>query len=509
VKDNNSTSRELGHEKQIHRTKKYRVKKRALFAACYICLLVSFAFGITEVLSFKGARVSESENRMLQGFPTLSVSSIKSGTFMSEFEDYLSDAFYFRDEASAFSKQQLSMFSLPNDGLEGWDVDLEHLDAPVDDASAVPEEEPEATAEPVSVEVTPEPTAVPAPVEAAEPEEAEAEPLPEIIEEETVAETEELSGSSYSGVPSEVDASMVSDVSLYFIDNNGNRKDSYTISADRVAKFAQILNNYRAVLPEDGTVHFVIPPVSGAANNILRSNNYTEWATNLDEVLEPVVDDGIYIYDVPEILTPHIGETNLYPTDDHHWQPVSASLVADEMIKNQGIAPMNFYEYRYYIPALSHSTTYYGDAMRALKINVDTVPVMEPVSPVESSLLRQITDKYKDGVFIDRAKGSLLSYLGGLKYGPWQIFETGFHTGRTAIMVTDSFGLTLTPFLAPYYDRILYVDLRDSCFNLQDSGGTIRDYIEYYGADDLYMISSAYASDIVDTVQTRLFKYLG
>ena len=47
--------------------------------------------------SDKQPRLSESENRMLAGFPKLSAASLFSGEFMTGFESFLSDAFFGRD----------------------------------------------------------------------------------------------------------------------------------------------------------------------------------------------------------------------------------------------------------------------------------------------------------------------------------------------------------------------------------------------------------------------------
>ncbi len=450
---------------------------RPLLIACYVCLLLCFLTGAIEVLRFQEARPSETENRMLQGFPELSSDSFFSGTFMDELESYLSDSFFFRDQTASFTKQQLGYFALPDDGPDTWDVDLEHLDAPVADAGESAEEN-------TPVEL---PSGEPAGTE------------------ESPSGTEEVVSIP---VSTEIDISLLNDVELYLINQSGAKTNAYTISVDQVAAFAQILNDYRQALPDDGTLHFVIPPVSAIANNILVKGTYTGWGSNLEDELSKVADPGVYIYDVTDILTPYLTTERLYPTNDHHWQPFSASKVAEAMIRNQGLPPMDFYEYRYYVSLLSNAKPFYGDALRSLSLPADAVPVMEPVCPVKALKIRNFSETSPD-VFIDRSKGGLMSYMGGMQAGPWRYFDSGFHTGRKAMLVTDSFGLTLAPFLVPYYDEILFVDLRESLFSLEASGGTIREYIEYFDVDDIYMISSAYNPAIVELVQSRLFKYLG
>lgn len=460
------------------RGRKNAVRQRPLLVASYICLLIAFLFGASEFLQFREARPSESENRMLQGFPAFNAGTLVSGKFMEEMESYLSDTFYFRDQAASFTKANLALFSLPDDGPQGWDVDAEHLDAPVPD-----QEEPTA-AETVPAEVSPE-----ADMPEAEAPAAQVTPVP-------VAQV------------TTVDKSLLRESAFYLTDASGNRSNIYTFSVDQLANFAQILNDYRAALPQDGSLHFVIPPVSYVANNILQKGSYTGWGSDLEDVLQPVVSEGVYVYDVADILTPYLTTERLYPINDHHWQPFSASAVTEAMIRNQGLPPMNFYEYRYYVSLMGNARPFYGDDLKNLSLPADAVPVMEPVCPVDASKIRNFTERSPD-TFIDRSKGGLMSYLGGMQPGPWRYFEGGFHTGRNALMVTDSFGLTLAPFLIPYYDNVLFVDLRESLFSLEASGGTIREYIEAFDIDDIYMISSAYNPSIVEQVQSRLFRYLG
>ena len=92
------------------------MKKRASFVAMYLCLLMLFTCGVGELVFVdRAARPSPTENRMLQGFPKLSFSSVFSGSFMDEFEAFLSDGFFFRDAAARFSDGVLGLFALPGD----------------------------------------------------------------------------------------------------------------------------------------------------------------------------------------------------------------------------------------------------------------------------------------------------------------------------------------------------------------------------------------------------------
>ena len=440
------------------------MKKPALLIAVYICLLLSFLCGAGELIAARGERVSESENRMLQGIPHLSAEGLLSGRYMDDMESYLSDGFFFRDGSARFSQSLMDAFALPDDGPDTGDIDQARLFAPVE--SAAPEE----TAEAV-------PTDLP---EAEEPAASTDAPL--------------------------VDPSQLTDAVFYLVDAKGERQILTRYPAEQLASFADLLNLYRAALPEDGRLYFAVPPVSAVANNLLQSDKYTDWGSDVDEVLRGVVDEGVILCDVADVLRPYLGKERLYPVIDHHWQPVSASLVAESMLREAGVAPMDYYEYRFFVSTIGGLKPFYSEELQSLSYSIDAVEVIEPVSPVEAYMLRRL-DERRPGVFVDRDLGGLPSYLGKLN-GPWRLFISGFHTGRSALVIGDSFELTFTPFLIPYYDLVLVTDLRDGTYSPVLSGASIRTYIETYGVDDIYMLYSTYSPFCGEDVQSRLARYL-
>lgn len=477
------------------------MKKRALFVAVYACLLLCFLCGAAELIAARGERVSESENRMLQGMPKLSAEALLSGRYMDEMESYLSDAFFFRDETARFSERLMGFFALPEDGPDTGEIDQERLFAPSE--TPVPETPAPATPAPETpVPATPAPvaTASEAPAPATSAPET---PAPATSAPETPVPATPAPETPAPATPAPIDPATLSDGEFYLVDAQGNHIVINSYPAAQIAAFAELLNRYRAALPANGSLHFAVPPVAAVANNVIYSDSYTGWGSNLEDVLQPIVDEGVYIYDAADILQPYFGKERLYPVIDHHWQPVSASLVAGEMLRRQGVPPVDYYEYRYYVSTISSAKPFYGEELRGLSISVDAVEVMEPLSPVDAFMLRHLTER-SPGVFIEKERGALLSYLGGLN-GPWRLFDSGFHTGRTALVLGDSFELTFVPFLMPYYDRVLVTDLRDSLYTDDLS---VRAYIEAYEVDDIYMLYSTYSPFCGEEVQSRLVKHL-
>ena len=83
-----NTNRRKRKEQDTH-------KKVSLFNACIFFGLIVLADII--LIFSHGRAFSENENRMLQQAPALTASSITSGKFMTQFEDFISDQFFLRD----------------------------------------------------------------------------------------------------------------------------------------------------------------------------------------------------------------------------------------------------------------------------------------------------------------------------------------------------------------------------------------------------------------------------
>ncbi|MBQ3481285.1 MAG: hypothetical protein IJH48_02970 [Oscillospiraceae bacterium] len=447
------------------------MKKRFSFVCIYLCLLTLLLCGAAELLApDKGERLSESENRMLAAFPALSVKSVADGSFMSGFETYLSDAFPFRDGAAAFTDAVTDLVRIPDDGPATGEME----DALWDDL-----EEQEAAFQQLLEEGR-----------AAE--EAQSGPGPE-----TSAEDEALP----------VAPADVEDVHIWLVRADGEREVIFTYPADFMVSLSEILNRYRAKLPEDGRLYFLSPQVADVANNIIGKTKYVGWGTDLVDVLQPLVDDGVVIVDDLAILDPYLNDapSPLYPTKDYHWHAIAASITADALISSQGLAPADYDQYRYWLSFRHEAKDYSTEQLAGMSYNRETIEIMSAISPAESYFLNNITER-KRGVFT-MYEGGYVGFLGGHK-GPWRLIEGGFHTGRNALVMGDCFTIPFIPYMAPYYDQIISTDVRDNFYSVYLAGANISDYIAHYGVDDIYMMWTNNYLFANGTISSRMSAYL-
>lgn len=438
------------------------MKNKFSFVITYLCLLALLTVGMGELLfADKESRMSQTENRMLQGFPELNADSFFSGEFMDDFESFLSDSFFGRDGVVKTSQNLLSLFSLPDNSAPSADLgDQQLLEQEEGEEDAILSQLTQATPEPQTQEQPLNPNAT--------------------------------------------------DAALFMINADGSREVSQAYAADKVARLAEVLNAYRDALPEDGSVHYTNVPVSYVANYITHSDRYTDWESTLDDALQPLVKDGVYIYDTPEILGPYMKSEYIYYTMDHHWTPLAASRLVDVMMRRQGLVEVGYYEYLYRLESEYKGSNYDKQALADKAPRRDDVQVQVPMTPVVGNVLRNLTDRTPCPYLLDVNKDRYASYylyLTGV-LTPWRIFETGYNTGRTALVVGDCFNTVLLPYLTPYYDAVLMTDFRDEYYRPTDAGAGVREYLEYYGIDDIYIVSSTWSPPDGYMLQERLLQYL-
>ena len=89
------------------------MKNKQAFTAAILWIFALSIAGIFLIFtSEKESRISDAENRMLQGFPELSVKTVFNDEFTTQFEAFLSDSFFERDRVISFTSGLLDSFSM-------------------------------------------------------------------------------------------------------------------------------------------------------------------------------------------------------------------------------------------------------------------------------------------------------------------------------------------------------------------------------------------------------------
>ena len=441
------------------------MKHRTLFIAAMWWVLACLIAGIFLMgTSEKEGRISDTENRMLQGFPKLSFRTVFNDEFTTGFENFLSDAFFGRDSVISFTDGALGVFSMVSEddnmamAAENMEQELQTGNLKVDG-----EEEPAAETEPQ--------TEIPAGDEIPFSEEE----APAIEEDD--AEEEETVRLAEGELPITAKKSY-----LYFEMADGSIKRIYTYEKSKIKTYAETLQIMQSYLPADGQILFTQIPLASIANRwVYQQDEYIGWGSTVEMMLEACLEgtERIHVFSTYDILEPYItGDTPMFYHTDHHWSAEGAYKVFAEMMKKLGwpVVPYDEYDYK----PITSSKAYKGYH--------DTFNVLYPLLP-EQSLVMTDTDVYDELPLMDYGSTTYRSYMNNTRL-PWRKVVTGANTGRSCLILCDSFGNAFAPYLLPYYNEVHMADFRYGSYSKTAVGGSIGEMIQKYGIDDVYIVTS-------------------
>ena len=416
--------------------------------------------------SEKEDHISEAENRMLQGFPTLSAKTLFNDEFTTQFDAFLSDNFFARDGVVSFTNGLLDGFSVlsADDALAKKTAQMEsELETGNLKVEGAEEDGAATTADPASIPGVTEVGAVPAGGDASE-------------EEDAGEEGEIL---AYNGEIPITDAHSY----LYYEKTDGTLLKNYTYDKDKIATYADTLRIMQSYLPEDGAICFTQVPLASMANRwVYQQDEFSGWGSSVEMMLEDCLQgtERIYVFSTYDILEPYVtGDTPMFYHTDHHWTAEGAYIVCAEMLKTLGMPVIPYEEYDY--KAIISSDTANGSYH-------DTFNVLYPLLPAES-LVMSDTDKFTEIDLMNYGSTTYRSFMNNTRL-PWRKIITGANTGRRALVLCESFGNAFTPYLLPYYEEVHMADFRKGSYSKSAVGGSIGQMIQKYGIDDVYIVTS-------------------
>ncbi len=414
------------------------MKQKSIFTiTLWWLLLLAVTGALIICFAPRTSRVSNTENRMLQGMPELSAESILNGTFSSEFESFMSDGFFERSSIINFSNQLLGLLSAttPED-----DYILDRTEDAVADFGNTVNDEITDTGSPAASD-----------------------------------DNSDTAAESVSG-----DNKSDCEASLWLDKHDGGITSIYTYPQENISTVAETINIYRDLLPDSGSVYYAQVPFPKLA--LRWSDNrsvYSGWSSSLEAELDKRTDDDVHVFSVVDILEPHIIDNEyIYYTTDHHWTALGAYYVFAEMIASQGLPVIPYDEYEYKINENSPD----------INGNTDEFHLLYSLQPTHSLVVSNITEETEVPLMYYDTD-MYHAYLASTQT-PWRRIITGFNTGRKALVIGDSFVNSFTPYLLPYYDEVHLTDIRPTYFDRNELGTSVEDMIKRNEIDDIYFIFS-------------------
>ncbi len=393
--------------------------------------------------------LSEQENRTLSGMPRFSWEAMKNGEISESFESFLTDQFFLRSAVVDGANTVKHLFSaLTVDEL--LNVDGEEVFVPDNQVA----KEPEAVAS--------------------------AEEATQTAEQEPTQQTQTNAPAVAAG----------DSASIWLNHKDGSKTALFTYDKTDLEKAASVLNRYAALLPVGGKLHVMLAPRAQTANKLaLHLDSESGWTSEVEASLQSLVSKNVVVHSAYDILqNDMLGGDYLYFRTDHHWTARGAYLIADSMLKSDGYQTVPLADYKEKTIEGYLGSIYLHGRNAKLKELVDTIEVFYPLLPAQSF---RVSNAYKKNELpvIDETQTNYLVFLGGT-VGPYRVLDGGYHTGRTMLMVCDSFGNSIAPFFLPYYDDVYMVDFRDEYYTRDEARGSVKDYVRRLGIDDIYIVLS-------------------
>ncbi|MDR1157530.1 MAG: hypothetical protein LBK75_04390 [Oscillospiraceae bacterium] len=420
--------------------------KRIPALVLVFCLLPMFVLGVVSVLD-AGETVSELEQRTLGEKPAFSWSALFAGTYTRALEDYYADTFPLRDvflRASTalghfyyFNAGEEAILVVPHQGADP-DVGGIELSGEADAVPSVPE--------------TP----------ASQP------PVPEAAPPKSTPEGPAVSPSETPAPTAPIDYPEMSEVV-----NAGN----IVIIGDRameipyvnkatVTRYAGIMNAVVGALP-GVQVYALTTPNAGEFYSPVSMHSGTTSQRDMIALMYGQLASGVRSVDAHTVLSRHTDEYIFFRTD-HHWTALGAYYAYTAFCESAGLSYSDISEfttgvYENFVGSMYGFTAKYPQS-RVLRDNPDSLTYYLPIVPSTATV-------YSSGRLEDGRTASVVSESISASYGnkyicfidgdnPLSVVRSENGSGRSIVVVKESYGNAFVPFLTSHYETIYVVDPR-------------------------------------------------
>lgn len=253
--------------------------------------------------------------------------------------------------------------------------------------------------------------------------------------------------------------------------------------------YAAILNEMDKRLEGRAQLYSLIAPINGGvllSDARQRELNVSNQRESIRYIYSRMAAD-IKTVEVFDALRAHVDEYIYFHTD-HHWTALGAYYAYTQYAAAAGLTPHTLEQFEQ-VEYPNFLGTYYSvSGITSLAANPDTVIAYKPMS----------TNKMKmtmaDGVTYDWfVVNDVTSYGSSMKYGtfaggdqPYSVVENPNITdGSACLVIKDSYGNALIPYLVDHYQYLYWVDFRHY-------KGSIYDLVEEKNIKDVLVLQQIY-----------------
>jgi len=411
------------------------------------------------------------EQRPLAEFPKFTVSAFFDGSYTKDISEWFTDTVPYRDDFKKVNSNLAKLF-----GVRVDDVKFHGVGVIESSEEESPEEEESSEIEESSEE-------------SSETEESSKE---ESSSEESSEQSESSQESSFpeddpadrpNGI--EMEEGLVTN-GILVIDNQGIMLYGGSLKVGQ--NYANIVNNYKKQLGSNVNVYSMVIPTSVAYYLPEKYASYTASQFKNIKNIHDHLSGDVHDVDVYSVLAKHTDEP-IYTRTDHHWAALGAYYAAEEFARVAGVpfADISTYQ-KVSVPGYVGTLyTYTKDA--DLLNNPEDFVYYKPSAPFDTYYYNtSYQGGNKGAFFIDftNMKGSLYcTFMGG--DAKIVRLETGVNNGRKLIVLKESYGNAIIPFLTSSFEEIYVVDIR--YFELN-----VIDFMRQHGITDVLFANCAFTA---------------
>lgn len=256
------------------------------------------------------------------------------------------------------------------------------------------------------------------------------------------------------------------------------------------ATYAEMINDFADMLPGMQVYNMVAPNHSefGLPERVREYYGESSQRENTTAIYENL-SDSVTAVDIYDILNLHNNE-NIYLGTDTHWAPLGAYYAYAEFCTAAGAEPAALDSFE--------KTTYdftgylaYATGEDVLYENPDTLDIYDPTFDYTCEMSYDGLSFYEtDSMNTHDESAGYSMYLSG-DMGCVRVTNNTLSTGRRLLIVKDSYGNAMAPFLTASFDEVHVVDFRYFEDNLPD-------YCEAQGITDVLFFNNEMSANTSD-----------
>ncbi len=445
-----SSRRQLAAEKEEREQRLERQKRRVLakarrrennlFSLNIAVIIAIFAFGALFMTFGERPTISEEENRNLAKCPTFTFESYFKGEFTKDFAEFYNDTVPMR---STF-KSMISAFRA-NLGIKYGSGETLH--GPLPNIESRPDRSDSSSStskKPPVVVVTP--------------------PATSSSSSSTTTTSSTASTVTSSEKPNDIDPNGGMMSGTVFVLNDGRALALSGGSYSGGQHYAETINNYKQILGDGVNVYSLISPT---AVSFYMPEEHADLAGNEWDVIDYTNSffDGVIPIDAYSVFEQHTSE-NIFMRTDHHWSSLGAYYAAQEFARMAQVdfAELNDENFEKISREGYVGTLYgYSGENQLIRDNPETFTYYKPQNEFTTDYYSQALEyQYTGALMLDIDSLDVVSwYLVNICGDNYAVnVNTDCHNGRRLMIIKDSYGNALPPFLTNSFEEIWVVDMR-------------------------------------------------